>query len=239
VRVARPSPPLVPAQAGTQSRRREPLVFDPWIPAPRSAEAKPLRLRGGECAGMSGKCCSPARRSPSSIVKQPLANAPPPVLFEAPGRPPSVPPFRGGRFLPLDNSRGMERLEAHQSCVIRAAFWTARAPLGAPLAAFFLAMPGRRFASRRFALPSARSATPCGRPRHPCLGQTSAVRRQPAPGGGSLVPPGRARHRPRAGLRGRRAGAASTGASAPRLREGGRRISGTGLSRRLRHQDRL
>jgi len=30
----------------------------------------------------------------------------------------------------------MERLEAHQSCVIRAAFWTARAPLGAPLAAF-------------------------------------------------------------------------------------------------------
>ena len=136
VRVARPSPPLVPAQAGTQSRRREPLIFAPWIPAPRSAEAKPLRLRGGECAGMSGKCCSPARRSPSSSVKQPLANAPPPVLFEAPGRPPSIPRFRGGKFLPLDNSRGMERLEAHQSCVIRAAFWTARAPLGAPLAAF-------------------------------------------------------------------------------------------------------
>ena len=45
--------------------------------------------------GMSGKCCSPARRSPSSIVKQPLANAPPPVLFEAPGRPPSIPLSRG------------------------------------------------------------------------------------------------------------------------------------------------
>src|SRR6185312_11865355 len=44
---------------------------------------------------MSGKCCSPARRSPSSIVKQPLANAPPPVLFEAPGRPPSIPLSRG------------------------------------------------------------------------------------------------------------------------------------------------
>ena len=144
-----------------------------------------------------------------------LANAPPPVLFEAPGRPPSIPRFRGGRFLPLDNSRGMERLEAHQSCVIRAAFWTARAPLGAPLAAFFLAIPGPRFRLPTSAGLRPRIATPCGWPRGPCLGQTSAVRRQPAPGRGSLVPPGGARHRPRAGLRGRRAGAASTGGLTP------------------------
>ena len=217
--------PLVPAEAGTQG-------FGTF--AGRAWEELDSRFRGNE-----RKYCPALRLSSSSIVKQPSANAPPPVLFEAPGRPPSIPRFRRGKFLPLDNSRGMERLEAHQSCVIRAAFWTARAPLGAPLAAFFLAMPGPRFRLPTSAGLRPRIATPCGRPRGPCLGQTSAVRRQPAPGRGSLVPPGRARHRPRAGLRGRRAGAASTGASAPRLREGGRRISGTGLSRRLRHQDRL
>ena len=120
MRVARPSPPLVPAQAGTQSRRREPLIFDPWIPA---------------CAGMSGNIVP---LSASHRLR--LSNSPQPTLrrpyYSRPrvGRLPS--PFRGGKFLPLDNSRGMERLEAHQSCVIRAAFWTARAPLGAPLAAF-------------------------------------------------------------------------------------------------------
>jgi hypothetical protein len=160
-------------------------------------------------------------------------------IIRGPGQAAFHPPLWRGEFLPLGNPRGMERLEAHQSCVIRTAFWTARAPLGAPLAAFFLAIPGPRFASPRFDLPPARIATPCGRPRRPCLGQVLAAQRQPAPGRGSLGPPGGARHRPRAGLRGRRAGAASTGASAPRLREGGCRISGTGLSRRLRHQDRL
>src|SRR5689334_24110795 len=66
-------------------------------------------------------------------------------IIRGPGEAAFHPPLSRGQVLPLANPRGMERLEAHQSCVIRAAFWTARAPLGAPLAAFFLAMPGPRF----------------------------------------------------------------------------------------------
>jgi len=48
--------PFVPAKAGTQSE-------SDWIPAPRFAEAKPLRLRGGECAGMNGEWATSLRNS--------------------------------------------------------------------------------------------------------------------------------------------------------------------------------
>jgi len=73
--------PLVPAEAGTQG-------FGTF--AGRAWEELDSRFRGNE-----RKYCPALRLSSSSIVKQPLANAPPPVLFEAPGRPPSIPLSRG------------------------------------------------------------------------------------------------------------------------------------------------
>ena len=164
---------------------------------------------------MSGKCCSPAPPLTVFNCQTALSQRSAARIIRGPGQAAFHPPLSRGKFLPLANPRGMERLEAHQSCVIRAAFWTARAPLGAPLAAFFLAIPGPRFRLPTSAGLRPRIATPCGWPRRPCLGQTSAVRRQPAPGRGSVVPPGGARHRPRAGLRGRRAGAASPAPAFP------------------------
>jgi hypothetical protein len=48
--------PLVPADAGTQALPHVHLhqLGKNWIPAPCFAKAKPLWLRGGDCAGMSG-----------------------------------------------------------------------------------------------------------------------------------------------------------------------------------------
>jgi hypothetical protein len=53
--------PLVPAKAGIQGKDIPDQQLSFWIPAPCFAKAKPLWLRGGECAGMSGKNVCPGR----------------------------------------------------------------------------------------------------------------------------------------------------------------------------------
>src|SRR6185312_14350534 len=144
-------------------------------------------------------------------------------IIRGPGQAAFHPPLWRGQVLPLDNSRGMERLEAHQSCVIRAAFWTARAPLGAPLAAFSfdagsalcvsplrLAVGTERDPLRAAAASVSRANLGGSASASSWQGVVSAPGQSPASPEGRLTRPAR-----------------------------GRRISGTGLSRRLRHQDRL
>jgi hypothetical protein len=60
--------PLVPAEAGTQLLGGRPsCIF--WIPAPCFAKAKPIWLRGGEYAGMSGARRDANAASSSSSLK--------------------------------------------------------------------------------------------------------------------------------------------------------------------------